>query len=164
MLDRKEELRCQTQPCSVSVCSVPTEWLNPQIQERQKQKTNRPELVVGPPPHLQVLRLFSVPECPSIGLIPDVNDQAPGHTVTFDIRKQAGQIIIPACPIPIITWVWGRRILRSISSPQIVNQKYKVCTMLSRSLVIRKSGGEPILQLFGSARSGSQSAPGVIDN
>jgi hypothetical protein len=95
-----------------------------------------PEFIVSPPPHFQVLRLGTIPECGSIGLVPEVNHQASCHVVASNVRKDIGQEIIPTGPVAIVARVRGRRVLRAVGSPQVVDQKYEIRVILSGGLVV----------------------------
>lgn len=95
-----------------------------------------PELVVCSTPHLQVLCLITIPECCKVWLVPNINDKRSCHAIGLDIGEQLGKVCIPTIPISIISGVGSRRVLTSISTPEIMNQENECCTVLACRLII----------------------------
>lgn len=95
-----------------------------------------PESIVRPSPHLEILVLVSVPKERQIRLVPDINDHPVGHLVGLHVSDDMVEIAVPATPVAVIAWIWCRGILRTICSPEIMDEKDEVGIELACAAVV----------------------------
>jgi len=76
--------------------------------------------------HLHELVHGPQPKPTTVSLIPDINLDASQHVVASHVADHLSQELIPQCPASIVSGEWIRGGLRSVRTPQVMQENYEL--------------------------------------